>query len=62
MIEASNKDIISINDKMAYTQSKMKTKMLYDNTHLSKVSPLKFLESFLQEYSPKFKNNFVVSS
>lgn len=34
--------------------------MLYGNTHLRKSSHLKYLESFLSEYSPKFKNKWFV--
>ena len=33
---------------------------LYSDTHLSKASPLKYLELFLQKSSPNTKQNFVV--
>ena len=34
--------------------------MLYGDTHLSKSFPIKYLESFLQHYSPEYKNKWVV--
>ena len=33
-----------------------KMRMLHGDTRLSKSSPLKYLESFLVEYSPECKN------
>ena len=35
------------------------TKMLHSDTWLSKASPLKYLESFLEEYSPNMIHKFV---
>ena len=34
--------------------------MLHGDTRLTKASPLKYLESFLKEYSPECKNKWVV--
>ena len=34
--------------------------MLHGDTRMSKASPLKYLESFLKEYSPNVSNKFVV--
>ena len=34
--------------------------MYHGDTRLSKASPIKYLESFLQEYSPNVSNKFVV--
>ena len=34
--------------------------MLYGDTRLRKSSPLKYLESFIAEYSPGYKNKWVV--
>ena len=34
--------------------------MLHGDTRLTKTSPLKYLESFLTEYSPECKNKWVV--
>jgi len=34
--------------------------MLHGDTRTSKASPLKYLESFLEEYSPNVSNKFVV--
>ena len=34
--------------------------MLHDDTRLSKSFPVKYLESFLQQYSPECKNKWVV--
>ena len=40
--------------------SDAQTRMLHGDTRLSKSSPVKYLESFLQQYSPKYKNKWVV--
>ena len=34
--------------------------MLHGDTHLSKSLPLKYLKSFLSEYSPECKNKWVI--
>ena len=36
------------------------TRMLYGDTYHSKSSPVKYLESFLQQYSPEYKNEWVI--
>ena len=40
--------------------SNVQTQMLHENTRLSKSSPVKYLESFLQQYSPQCENKWVV--
>ena len=40
--------------------SDAQTRMLHGDTCLSKPSPVKYLESFLQQYSPECKNKWVV--
>ena len=59
--ESSQVDIEGINGEQAWILiSDGKTRMLHGDTRLTKVSPLKYLESFLTEYSPEFKNKWVV--
>lgn len=61
VIPSSCEDNEGINCKTAWILiSDAQTKMLYDDTHLSKVSPINYLESFMQEYSPNVLNKFVV--
>ena len=40
--------------------SDAQTRMLHGDTRLNKSSPVKYLESFLQQYSPECKNKWVV--
>merc|ERR1711884_797937 len=59
--ESSRVDIEGLNDEQAWILiSDGKTRMLHGDTRLTKASPLKYLESFLKEYSPECKNKWVV--
>ena len=40
--------------------SDAQTKMLHGDTRMLKASPIKYLKSFLKEYSPNVSNKFVV--
>ena len=59
--ESSRVDIEGLNGEQAWILiSDGKTRMLHGDTRLTKASPLKYLESFLKEYSPECKNKWVV--
>ena len=61
VIEASRKDVEGMNGEIAWILiSDAQTRMLHGDTRLSKSSPVKYLESFLQQYSPECKNKWVV--
>ena len=61
VIESSRQDIEGLNGETAWILiADAQTKMLHGDTRVSKASPLKYLESFLQEYSPNVPNKFVV--
>ena len=61
VIEASRADVKGMNGETAWILiSDAQTRMLHDDICLSKSSPLKYLESFLQQYSPECKNKWVV--
>ena len=57
VIKASQKDVEEINGETAWILfSDAQTRILHGDTRLSKSSPFKYLESFLQQYSPECKN------
>ena len=61
VIPSSHKDIKVINGKTTWINiSNAQTKMFHGDTRLSKASPIKYLELFLQEYSPNVSNKLVV--
>ena len=61
VIEASRKDVEGMNGETTWILiSNAQTRMLHGDTRLSKSFPVKYLESFLQQYSPKCKNKWVV--
>ena len=61
VIESSQKDIEGINGETSWLLiSDGKTRMLHGDCRLSKVSPIKYLESFLQQYAPACKNKWAV--
>ena len=61
VIPSSLKDIEGLNGETAWILiSDAQTKMYHGDTRLIKASPIKYLESFLQEYSPNVSNKFVV--
>ena len=61
VIEASRADVEGMNGETAWILiSDAQTRMLHGDTRLSKSSPVKYLESFLQQYSPECKNKWVV--
>ena len=56
VIEASRKDVEGMDGETTWILiSDTQTRMLHSDTRLSKSSPLKYLESFLQQYSPEYK-------
>ena len=61
VIESSRKDIEGLNGESAWVLiTDAQTKMIHGDARTSKASPLKYLESFLEEYSPNVNNKFVV--
>ena len=61
VIESSRADVEGMNGETAWILiSDAQTRMLHGDTSLSKSSPVKYLESFLQQYSPECKNKRVV--
>ena len=61
VIEASRTDVEGMNGETAWILiSDAQTRMLHGDTRLSKSSPVKYLESFLQQYSPQCSNKWVV--
>ena len=61
MKESSRVDIEVLNGEQAWIIiSDGKTQMLHSDTRLTKASPLKYLESFLSEYSPECKDKWIV--
>ena len=61
VIEVSREDVEGMNGETAWILlSDAQTRMLHGDTRLSKSSPLKYLESFLQQYSPECKNKWVI--
>ena len=61
VIEASRKDVEGMNGETAWILiSDAQTRMLHGDTRLSKSAPVKYLELFLQQYSPECKNKWVV--
>ena len=59
--ESSQVDTEGINWEQAWIlTSDSKTRMFHGDTRLTKASPLKYLESFLKEYSPECKNKWIV--
>ena len=60
VIEASRKDVKGMNGETAWILiSDALIRMLHGDTRLSKSSLVKYLESFLQQYSPECKNKWV---
>ena len=54
VIEANRKDVEGMNSETAWIlTSDAQTRMLHGDTRLSNSSPVKYLESFLQQYSPE---------
>ena len=63
VIEASRKDVEGMNDEMAWLLiSDVQTIMLHGDTPLSKSPPVKYLESFLQQYSRSVRMNGLFST
>ena len=61
VIESSREDIEGFNGETAWVLiTDAQTNMIHGDTRTSKASPLKYLESFLEEYSPNVSNKFVV--
>ena len=61
VIESSREDIEGINGKTSWLIiSDGITRMLHGDYRLSKVSPIKYLESFLQQYAPACKDKWAV--
>ena len=61
VIESSRKDVEGLNGEVARISiSDGVTRMSHADFRLSKASPIKWLESFLTEYSPERKEKFVV--
>ena len=62
VIEArSRKDVEGMNGETAWILiSDAQTRILHGDTRLSKSSPVKYLESFLQQYFPECKNKWVI--
>ena len=61
VIEASRKDVEGMNSETACILiSDAQKRMLHGDTRLSKSPPVKYLESFLQQYSPECRNKWVV--
>ena len=61
VIKAKRKDVEGMNGETAWILiSDAQTRMLHGDTRLSKSSPVKYLESFLQQYLPECKNKWVV--
>ena len=61
IIESSRSNVEGINGETAWILiSDAQTKMLHGDTRTSKASPIKYLESFLEQYSPNVSNKFVV--
>ena len=61
VIESSRVDIEGLNGEAAWILiSNAQTKMLFGDARMSKASPLKYLESFLEQYSPNTSDKFVV--
>ena len=61
VIEASRKDVERMNGETAWILNfDAQTRIFHGNTRLRKSSPVKYLESFLQQYSPECKNKWVV--
>ena len=61
VITSSQEDVEGINRETAWILiSDAQTKMYHGDTRLSKNSPIKYLESFLQEYFLNVSNKFVV--
>ena len=60
VIEASRKDVKEMNGETVWILIlDAQSRMLHDNTCLSKYSLVKYLESSLQLYSPKRKNKWI---
>ena len=61
VIEASRKDVEVMNGETAWILiSNVQTRIIHDETRLSKSSPVKYLESFLQQYSLECMNKWIV--
>ena len=61
VIESSRADVEGMNGETAWILiSDAQTRMLHVDTCLSKSSPVKYLVSFLQQYSSECKNKWVV--
>ena len=61
VIESSREDVEGINGETSWILiSDGKTRMMHGDCRLSKVSPVKYLESFLQQYAPAMKDKWVV--
>ena len=60
-IETSRKAVEGMNSETHWILiSDAQTHMLHEDKHLSKFSPVKYMQSFLQQYSPQCKNKQVV--
>lgn len=60
VIELSREDIEGLNGESSWILiTNAQTKMIHGDARTSKASPLKYLESFLEEYSPNVSNKFV---
>ena len=61
VIESSCKDMDGLSGQSAWILiTNPQTKMIHGNARTSKASPLKYHSSFLEKYSPKVSNKFVV--
>ena len=61
VIESSREDVEGLNGETAWILiADAQTRMLHGDTRLSKASPVKWFEAFLQQYSPECQNKWVV--
>ena len=61
VVPSSREDIEGLNEETLWILiSDAQTKMLHGDYITIKASPIKYFESFLEEYSPNVENKFVV--
>ena len=61
IIKSSREDIQGVNGETSWILiSDGKTRIIHSDCSLSKVSPIKYIESFLQQYAPECKEKWAV--
>ena len=61
IIESTQKDVEGLNGETSWILiSDAFTRMMHGDCRLSKASPIKYLKSFLEQYSPEMENKWVV--